>query len=210
MLERAQAIAASLLERYGVVLREAPSAEGLTGGFANVYDVYRVMEDQGRVRRGYFVGGRGATQFALPGAEERLRARARNITDDADDERSRIRVLASTDPANPYGALLPWPGPPGRSGQRAPGTRVLLHDGELLAWLGRGRKNMITFFADADLDVKGETLARALVAMFERRGKSAILVTIDGVPAPESPLAKVLSTHGFVARQGQLVRMLRS
>src|SRR5262249_40619456 len=71
--ERAAAISRSLLERYGVVLREAAGAEGLPGGFGYVYDVYRAMEEQGRLRRGYFVAGRGATQFALPGAEERLR-----------------------------------------------------------------------------------------------------------------------------------------
>ena len=211
--ERASAIARSLLERYGVVLREAPAAEGLVGGFANVYDVYRAMEDQARVRRGYFVAGRGATQFALPGAEERLRARGRGLL--ASDEEAGVggkgRVLAATDPANPYGALLPWPGPAGKSGQRTPGARVLLWDGELYGWLGRGGKNLITFFGADDLDfaTKAQSLADVLVAYAQKRARSAILVTIDGAPAPESPLAKALASRGFVSRQGQLVRIPR-
>ncbi len=210
--ERASAIARSLLERYGVVLREAPAAEGLVGGFANVYDVYRAMEDQARVRRGYFVAGRGATQFALPGAEERLRARGRGLLANDDAPLDKGRVLAATDPANPYGVLLPWPGPHGRAGQRAPGTRVLLWDGELLGWLGRGGKNLVTFFGADDLDfaTKSQSLADLLAAHAQRRWKSAILVTIDGAPAPESPIAKVLATRGFVSRQGQLVRMIRA
>ena len=176
-----------------------------------MYDVYRVLEDQARVRRGYFVAGRGATQFALPGAEERLRARGRGLTALGDDAEDKGRILAATDPANPYGALLPWPGPEGRTGQRSPGARVLLWDGVLLGWLGRGSKNLVTFFAANDLDfaTKAQSLADLLAAFAQRRAKSAILVSIDGAPAPGSPLAKVLATRGFVSRQGQLVRMVR-
>ncbi|MDB4942287.1 MAG: putative ATP-dependent helicase lhr [Labilithrix sp.] len=224
--ERATAIARAMLERYGIVLREAPHAEGLPGGFANVYDVYRALEDQGRVRRGYFVAERGATQFALPGAEERLRTKR------PDDEEPRLLVLAATDPANPYGSLLPWPAGSDLRGtaaapaavadddeepakkavsqgraQRSPGARVILHDGHLLGWVSRGGQNLVTFLPrDEPRQGNGAAaLGRALVDMAKRRGRSAMLVTIDGEPALESPLAKLLAPHGFVGRRGVLV-----
>ena len=225
--ERATAIAKALLERYGVVLREAPHAEGLPGGFANVYDVYRALEDQGRVRRGYFVAERGATQFALPGAEERLRAKR------PDDEEPRTLVLAATDPANPWGALVPWPrietvrppatsdpaetsprdlgakepSPPARSPQRAPGARVILHDGRLLAWVGRGGQSLATFLPpdEPDRSHAADALGQALVGMARRRARTAMIATIDGAPALESPFAKTLNAHGFVGRRGALV-----
>jgi ATP-dependent Lhr-like helicase len=202
--ERATAIARSLLERYGVVLREAASAEGLVGGFANVYDVYRAMEDQGRVRRGYFVAERGATQFALPGAEERLRTRR--------EEEPVVRILAATDPANPYGALLPWPSrenEEGRLAQRTPGARVVLHDGRLLAWLARGTTSIITFLPKEEPEATHakDALGDALADLANRRRRPMMLATIDGVPAPESPFAVVLAARGFAARQGALVRI---
>jgi len=212
--ERATAIARAMLERYGIVLREAAHAEGLPGGFANVYDVYRALEDQGRVRRGYFVAERGATQFALPGAEERLRTRR------PDEEEARTLVLGATDPANPWGSLLPWPreereageaasevAGPGRSAQRVPGARVIMHDGKLLAWVGRGGQSMITFLPKDEPDAShaARALASALVGIARRRVGVAMLATIDGGPAPESPIAKVLGEHGFAARRGALV-----
>jgi len=205
--ERRTATGRALLERYGVVLREAGSAEGLPGGFGYVYDVYRAMEEQGRLRRGYFVAGRGATQFALPGAEERLRApRLRD-----DDEEPRALVLAATDPANPWGSLLPWPDANGRTAQRAPGARVLLLEGRLLAWLSRGGHHVATFLAQDEpaASQDAERLARALsdLASTPRAygPRSTMIATIDGIPAPESPLASALAEHGFVARQGSLV-----
>jgi len=217
--EKATAIARAMLERYGIVLREAAQAEGLVGGFANVYDVYRALEDQGRVRRGYFVAERGATQFALPGAEERLRTnRAVETPSGDDDEREdasqRVLVLAATDPANPWGALVPWPRPGGddgthRTAQRTPGARVLMVGGKLLAWLGRGGQTMTTFLPKDEPEAShaARALARALATIATRRGRSAVLVTIDGAAATESPLAKVLAEHGFVARRGELVRI---
>jgi ATP-dependent helicase Lhr and Lhr-like helicase len=199
--ERREATARALLERYGVVLREAAGVEGLVSGFGYVYDVYRAMEEQGRLRRGYFVAGRGATQFALPGAEERLRARP--------DEDERMIVLAATDPANPYGALLPWPEGRGRSPQRTPGARVILVDGRLLAYIARGGHHLLTFLTTEDPGamLDAERLATALVSLERRAG---ILHTIDGEPAPESPLAPVLAKAGFVSRQGALVRIVPS
>src|SRR5204863_1242326 len=109
--------ATALLERYGVVTRVGVAAEDFGGGFSAVYPVLKAMEDAGRARRGYFVEGLGAAQFAVPGAEDRLRALRESPAEPL------TLVLAATDPANPYGAVLPWPaeGP-----QRAAGAQVVL------------------------------------------------------------------------------------
>ena len=102
--EIAHAQALQLLERHGVVTREGVRAEGVAGGFAAVYPVLRALEESGRARRGWFVAGLGAAQFALPGAVDRVRA-YRTITADE----PHAIVLAATDPAQPYGAALGWP-----------------------------------------------------------------------------------------------------
>src|SRR5205085_23313 len=101
--ERLAARAQQLLERHGVITRELVQYEGAEGGFAAVYGVLRAMEEAGRVRRGYFVAGRGAAQFALPGAVDRLRAMRESGDEPA------VVTLAATDPADPYGAALDWP-----------------------------------------------------------------------------------------------------
>jgi ATP-dependent helicase Lhr and Lhr-like helicase len=201
--ERATATARAMLERYGVVLREAAGAEGLPGGFSYVYDVYKAMEEQGRLRRGYFVAGRGAMQFALPGAEERLRAKP------PPDEEPNVLVLAATDPGNPYGTLLPWPDAEGRSPQRAPGARVILSDGELMGWLARGGHHLVTFLPkdEGEAALRAAELAKALVRIAAKTFRSMVIATIDGVPAPESACARVFVENGFVARQGALVRL---
>jgi ATP-dependent Lhr-like helicase len=204
--ERATATGRALLERYGVVLREAAAAEGILGGFGAVYDVFRAMEEQGRIRRGYFVAGRGATQFALPGAEERLR----NPSRIGDDEQPRAVVLAATDPANPWGALLPWPEVKGRTAQRAPGARVILASGRLLAWLSRGAHHVATFLAEEEpaASQDAELLARTLAGLGRVPPVRTIMIdTIDGIAGAESPLARTLAKHGFVARQGALVAL---
>jgi ATP-dependent Lhr-like helicase len=99
----AAALTQQLLARHGVLTREAVAAEALAGGFGIVYPVLKGLEETGRVRRGYFVAGLGATQFALPGALDLLRS-MRDAPDDVE-----VAVLAATDPANPYGATLKWP-----------------------------------------------------------------------------------------------------
>jgi ATP-dependent Lhr-like helicase len=186
------------------VLREAAAAEGLLGGFGAVYDVFRAMEDQGRVRRGYFVAGRGATQFALPGAEERLRNPPRTGVDDE----PRTVILAATDPANPWGALVPWPEVKGRTAQRAPGARVILVEGRLLAWLSRGAHHIATFLAEEEPAASRdrELLGRALANLGPpASARTTMIATIDGIASTESALAPMLAEHGFVARQGALV-----
>ncbi len=101
----AAAIAQQLLARHGVVTREGVAAESIPGGFGSVYTVLKAMEETGRVRRGYFVAGLGATQFSLPGALDLLRS----LRDAGGNDTPDVAVLAATDPANPFGATLKWP-----------------------------------------------------------------------------------------------------
>jgi ATP-dependent Lhr-like helicase len=138
--ELAHARAAQLLDRYGVITREAALAEGTPGGYAGVYPVLRAMEEAGRARRGYFVAGLGAAQFAVPGAVDRLRS-AREPSD------AGTLVLAAADPAQPYGATLPWPDGPERPARRA-GAFVVLASGAPAAYLERGARSLLTFGPD--------------------------------------------------------------
>jgi ATP-dependent Lhr-like helicase len=202
--DRGMALARSLLDRYGIVTREAAYAEGIAGGFAAVYDVLKALEDQGRVRRGYFVEGRGGAQFAWAGADERLRA-CREPRSDA-----HPLVLAATDPASAWGALLDWPASEAESRpQRAAGARVVLHDGSLLGWLGRGDHPLVTFLPDpaAARSDAASRLARALGEHVDRGKHRALLIsTIDGIDAARSPLAPAFAAAGFGATMHGLLR----
>lgn len=192
---RAEALAAQLLERHGVLTREAVAAESIRGGFSAVYPVLRAMEEAGRVRRGYFVAGLGATQFALPGAEDRLRSHR------ASEPSSPALLLAADDPANVFGAAIPWPERDGARPQRAAGARVVLHDGRLLAFLGRGGQSVSTFLPDdpAARDRAALALAEALQGATGRgRDARAVLIKrIDGDDPADSELAAPLRAAGF-------------
>ncbi len=179
--ERLHALAGVLLQRHGLVTREAVLAEGTPGGFTGVYPVLRAMEEAGRIRRGYFVDGLGASQFALPGAVDRLRALR--------EPDGRIFALGATDPANPYGAVLPWPGCAGRPA-RAAGAHVVLESGELRIFLERGGRTLLTFGA-----VDAGHLA-ALAAVAGSSGRVEIL-KVDGAPIHESGLLPSLREAGF-------------
>ncbi|MDP9283297.1 MAG: DEAD/DEAH box helicase, partial [Chloroflexota bacterium] len=193
--ERVTARVHQLLERHGIVTREAVQAEGVSGGFAAVYGVLKAMEDAGRVRRGYFVAGRGATQFALPGAVDRLR-----VVREASEE-TRVVTLAATDPANLYGAALAWPErAEGRRPMRSAGALVVLIDGVLAAWLARDERALLTF---TDGDEHEIVAARGLIgaalaaeASPDRRAPF-FLAEVDGLPVDESPLAEPLRAAGF-------------
>ena len=142
-----------MLERYGIVTRETVLAEGVPGGFSTLYAELGNLELLGTARRGYFVEGLGGAQFALPGAVERLRSLP-------EDEGSFL-LLAATDPANPYGASLPWPKREGgRRPARAPGAHVLLRDGEPVVYVERGGRGILRL---AELD--GDELADAMRAL---------------------------------------------
>jgi ATP-dependent Lhr-like helicase len=184
--EAAHAKARQLLERYGVLTREAALGEGSEGGFAGVYPVLKALEERGEIRRGYFVAGLGAAQFALPGAVDRLRS-ARTP------EGSPPLVLAATDPAQPYGAALPWPASPGRPARQA-GAHVLLVDGELVAYVERGGHSVSTFEATAD---HPEWPSAIKVLADSGRYRSLEIRKIDGQPAGESPWREALEAAGY-------------
>jgi ATP-dependent helicase Lhr and Lhr-like helicase len=182
--ERLHAEATTLLQRHGVLTREAVVGEGWPGGFAGLYPVLRAMEEAGRVRRGYFVDGLGGSQFALPGAVDRLRA--------AREAERTVVALAATDPANPYGAALPWPVGDAEAGRmaRAAGAFVVLDGGELRLYLERGGRSLLTRGAVAVEHV------RALAAVAIRTGRVEVQ-RVDGAPVRQSPLAPALLEAGF-------------
>ncbi|MDP9000059.1 MAG: DEAD/DEAH box helicase [Myxococcota bacterium] len=195
--DRRMALSRALLDRYGIVTREAAHAEGIAGGFAAVYDILKALEDQGRVRRGYFVEGRGGAQFALPGADERLRAMR------ATPGIGQPLVLAASDPANAWGALLEWPASESDARpQRAAGALVVLLDGALIGWMGRGEHPLITFLpAEARARSEAlEALATGLAALVDGQSRSVLLISsIDGIEATRSPLAAAFVRSGFVS-----------
>jgi ATP-dependent Lhr-like helicase len=190
---RAHALANQLLDRYGVVTREGVSAEGIAGGFSAVYPVLKAMEEAGKVRRGYFVEGLGAAQFALPGAVERLRAER-----EAPDEPV-VHLVAALDPANPYGASVPWPQREGEERRvlaRAAGARVVLVDGEPVLYLERGGRGLVTLPA-----FERPALAELSVAAILPRaadGRPIVIERIDGEQAGVSRHAAMFLESGFV------------
>ena len=200
--ERSMALAQVLLARYGVLTREAVHAEGVQGGFSAVYDVLKAMEESGRVRRGYFVAGLGATQFALPGADERLRA----LREPPDEPQ--VAVLAATDPANPYGAMLAWPARAedgeGARPQRAAGAHVVLVGGELAAWLPRGEQSLLTFLPaeEPERTRRARAVANALARLVDSGRRRALLVSrVDGESVHASRMGPLLVAAGFAAGQ---------
>jgi len=195
--ERRAALARTLLDRHGILGREGVSSEQLPGGWSSIYDVLKAMEDAGRVRRGYFVAGLGAAQFAIPGADDRLRALR-----DASSEPVSL-VLASTDPANPYGAAIPWPEREGtQKAQRSVGTYVILHDGALVAWLAKNESSLLTFLPaeDPDRTNGARAIADALSNLVERGIRKTFLVSeVDGATVDQSMLVPFLRAAGFIA-----------
>ena len=221
---RLHALARTLLDRHGILTRGAVATERVPGGFAALYPVLRAMEEAGQCRRGYFVEGLGAAQFALPGAVDRMRAMAADtgvsvapVTPDpwattaaagaavagspagADAPRS-VLVLAAADPANPYGSALPWPDRPDetpgghRPGRKA-GALVALADGHLVLYVERGGRTLLSWTSDpAVLGPAAAALADAV------RGGALGRLTVeraDGTAVHDSPLAQALESAGF-------------
>jgi ATP-dependent Lhr-like helicase len=224
---RANALAETLLERHGIVIRGAVAAERTPGGFAAVYPVLRAHEESGRCRRGYFVEGLGAAQFALPGAVDRLRAlRSTTLSPGMSSPGlssapsyagppsgraiagPRAVVLAATDPANPYGAALPWPERPdetasGHKPGRKAGALVVLVEGHLILYVERGGKTLLTFpapsatgWADAPDTLQPAVDALALAVREGALGKLTV-ERADGESINDSPLAQALESAGF-------------
>jgi ATP-dependent Lhr-like helicase len=199
------AMAQQLLTRYGVVFRETAHAEGLAGGFSAVYDVLKAMEESGKVRRGYFAADLGATQFAVPAAVDLLRS----LRAEREGEGRELLMLAATDPANPYGALLRWPegGDAASSLTRSVGARVVLCDGAQVAYLRRGNPSVQVWLPEEEPG-RGR-VARALAEFLVARvrgdrevdaaGRAGLLVaTVNGIPVAESAMARALMEAGFV------------
>jgi ATP-dependent Lhr-like helicase len=190
---RANTLAHQLLARYGVVTRETAPSENIAGGFSAVYPVLKAMEEAGRIRRGYFVASLGATQFATGGALEMLRS----FREDPDEPET--VMIAATDPANPYGSIVKWPE------SRAPLTRsvgasVILVNGALAAYVGRGEKQITLFLPEDEpsRSMVARAVANALASLVRSGARRALLITeIDDAPAAKSALAPMLAEAGF-------------
>ncbi|MEO7556363.1 MAG: DEAD/DEAH box helicase, partial [Acidimicrobiales bacterium] len=182
-----------LLERYGIVTREHVLAEGIPGGFSMLYDSFNALETLGVCRRGYFVEGLGGAQFALPGAVERLRAQ--KVSGEAPP-----MVLAATDPAQPYGASLPWPkrGDKHKRPQRAAGAHVVLSGAEPVVYVERGGRGLLTLVNADDARLRPALEALAAFVLGDRRRKLS-LERVDGEPVVGSDWEDLLIELGFRA-----------
>jgi ATP-dependent Lhr-like helicase len=200
------ALAEQLLERYGIVTRETAAQENLPGGFSAVYEVLKALEASGRVRRGYFVAGLGAAQFALPAAVELMRSLRTSAPAKAE-----MVILAAADPANPWGSVLRWPEAEeaGASLTRSVGASVILRNGELVAYLRRNNPNLQVFLpgdepdrSAAARDLAGflTEMAQGLLQNPETRHHGALLIaTIGSVTAQDHYLAGFLREAGFAS-----------
>jgi ATP-dependent Lhr-like helicase len=213
---QAHARALMLLERYGVVSREAVASEGLAGGFGGIAPVLRAMEESGKIRRGHFVEGLQGAQFAHAAAVDRLRAARSN------DEERPVTTLSAIDPANPYGALLPWPSAnesepgdgkasDGKAGEgkeararRSAGARVVLAQGEPVFFVERGGKKL-RLLSRLDGTLIDAALAELRRLAAGRRHRQLRIEQVDGVPALHSPHIKLLERGGFRVEPGALV-----
>lgn len=208
--ERQTAISAQLIERHGVLTRDMLAREEVAGGFAGLYPVLKAMEESARVRRGYFVSGLGAAQFAAPGAEDRLRACRNEINEEAAAE---TWILAATDPASPWGNALPWPKTSDETQrpQRVAGAQVIVHNGFLLGYLGRTQQSLLTFCSEHAGDDQNFPRLAASLASLAKPGKPILIVKVDGRVASGSPVTDALQAAGFVSTsQGMIHRGLRS
>jgi ATP-dependent Lhr-like helicase len=208
-----------------VLTREAVMSESISGGFGAVYPILKAMEEAGRLRRGYFIAGLGATQFAMPGALDLLRS-LKDTPEDAE-----VVVMAATDPANPYGAALRWPAfaadaasagqnpvaagaasvrqaavaaSTGRGATRTVGATVILVNGALVAYLARGDRQLLTWLPEAE--PQRSQAARAIAQTLIERARSGgdtprgmLIEEIDGGTPALHPLASFLAEAGFIS-----------
>jgi ATP-dependent Lhr-like helicase len=188
-----RALAELLLERHGVVTRDAVRAEGIPGGYGAVYAELRALETLGSCRRGYFVEGLGGAQFALGGAVERLR----ELRPRDGDEQEPL-VLAAADPAQPYGAVLPWPKRAGARAARVAGAHVVLLGGHPALFVERGGRSLVPL-----REPEEEWLRPALAALvsFVKQGgaKRLAVERFDGEPVADTLVMPLLVEAGFLA-----------
>ncbi|HZR95033.1 MAG TPA: DEAD/DEAH box helicase [Gaiellaceae bacterium] len=190
---RGRALAELLLERQGIVTRDGVRGEGIAGGYGAVYGELRALETLGTCRRGYFVEGLGGAQFALGGAVERLRElRPR------DGDEPEALVLAAADPAQPYGAALPWPKRSGSRAARVAGAHVVLLNGEAVLFVERGGRTLVPLREPDE-----EWLRLALDALVAHvrggRGKRLAVERFDGEAVTSSFVMPLLVEAGFLA-----------
>ena len=204
---RGLAMAELLLERHGVVTRGAVANEGIRGGFSLAYKVLSGFEETGRARRGYFIEGLGAAQFATGATVDRLRSftRATDAALDSSADNAVTITLAATDPANPYGAALPWPSAPqppdatetekrGHRPGRKAGALVVLVDGHLVFFVERGGKTVLTFGAT---DEQVTAAAQSLASSVRRTYGRLRVERVDGDFVIGTPVGEALSAAGF-------------
>jgi ATP-dependent Lhr-like helicase len=184
-----RALAELLLERQGIVTRDGVRAEGIRGGYGAVYGELKALETVGSCRRGYFVEGLGGAQFALPGAVERLR----ELRAGGDSE---ALVLAAADPAQPYGAALPWPRRAGARAARVAGAQVVLIGGEAVLFVERGGRSLVPL-RDPD-EVWLRPALAAIAARVKGGGERLAVERFDGVPVTESDALPLLVEAGFL------------
>jgi len=184
-------LAGALLERQGVVTGDGVRSEAIPGAWAGLYPVLAGMEATGTVRRGYFVAGLGAAQFALPGVVDRLRGHRESETAPV--------VLAATDPAQPWGSILAWPPSDGRPA-RTVGALVGLVAGRPVVLLERGGRSLVTFSGADDA-----TWVSSLRAAAEAAGTRIRLQRIDGADAMDHPIGHLLADGPFIVTPQGLV-----
>jgi ATP-dependent Lhr-like helicase len=200
----AAATAQQLLTRHGVITRETVASESIAGGFSAVYQVLKAMDDAGRVRRGYFVAGLGAAQFAMPAALDQLRS----MRDPSEDRRTVI--ISATDPANPCGGIVKWPEPSsasseaGRGPTRTAGAIVALVDGAAAGYLRPGERELLLFAPEAEPARSSVTrqVARTLLELATAREsgrRGMLLVEINGEAATTHWAARIFVDEGFAA-----------
>jgi ATP-dependent helicase Lhr and Lhr-like helicase len=188
-----RALAELLLERQGIVTRDGVRAEGIAGGYGAVYGELKALETLGVCRRGYFVEGLGGAQFALAGAVERLRELKPREEDDTD-----ALVLAAADPAQPYGAALPWPKRAGARAARVAGAQVVLLGGEAALYVERGGRSLVPLRDPEEAWLR--TALEALVAYVKSGGAKRLAVErFDGEPVAETEIMPLLVEAGFLA-----------
>ncbi|MFF3569400.1 ATP-dependent helicase [Nocardia jiangxiensis] len=201
---RAHATADLLLERYGVLTRGSVQGEQVPGGFALMYRVLTEFEDRGRCRRGYFIDSLGGAQFSTTDVVDRLRSfdtERSTETETAQHTSDTALALAACDPANPYGAALPWPkgateGAGHRPGRKA-GALVVLVDGELTVYLERGGKTLLTFTEAPQQRTRAAAALAALVR--DRHVDSLVVERVDGESVHGNTFATFLTEAGFAA-----------
>ena len=198
-------ISQQILQRNGIVMRETAIAENIPGGYNTIYPALKTMEDSGWVRRGMFVAGLGAAQFAMPAAVDMLRSLR------VDPATPEVLHLAATDPANPYGTLIPWPKIEGESDEtlshhsmaRTAGASVILINGQLAAFLRRRNPALRVFLPESEPErsLFARELAKKLAELAIRRlnlRQGLLIGEINNAPAREHFLAPYLEDARFV------------